>query len=73
MTKPKCWRLVRETGGNIYLVGGDGEPIRKPNATNSLGYIMSVTIPSDSEIEKFRNKAEKTDVIHVSANETFTC
>lgn len=63
MTKPKSWRLVKETGGNIYLIGGDGEPIKKPNC---LGYIMSVAIPSDSELEKFKKKAEKCDVIHVS-------
>lgn len=68
MTKPKSWSIVRETNGSVHLIGGDREPIKKPNATNPLGNIQSATIPSDRDLEKFKKKAEKSDIVHVSTN-----
>ena len=54
MTKPNKWYL-EEANGMVILKDLNG-PVKKPNAANSLGGILSVRTPPDEYLEKYTEK-----------------
>ena len=63
MTKPKRWFINKEHQG-IVLMNADG-PLKKPNASQSLGYIATVTAATADDVEN-AGKRSDYEVIIVS-------
>ena len=57
MTKPKKWFMVKNADSSIVLSDHKG-PLRKPNASNSLGAIRAVAVPNAVECGKLYKENE---------------
>ncbi len=53
MTKPKKWFLEKDPEDEKVVLMSSSGPLKKPNATQSLGAIRSISVPSDSTCGKY--------------------